>query len=345
MKTSSPSTWTSKIPFAPVTTSIVARSSSCCSSSRATRPAAFPRAPQGTQYSIRIVCGSAIRRFCQQARESRSGSLRHGRRPVADCRYLLDARRPVCGGALSSMVAHPFVYEINTWAWLDELSRRAGATVDLASVPDAEWEAVASLGLRRRLADGRLGAEPGGDRDRAGQPVARRGLPACAARLRARRRRRLAVLHPRLRGGRPARRPRGPRRRTRGARAARARADPRLRPQPRRARPSMARRAPGVLRPRRRGRPRARPVVVRPRRRRRRRERARPVLPGVAGRRAARRVLGRSARRRDGDAAVDRDPVRRRPLRHGDARDERRLRADVGRARGPAARATTTGRR
>ena len=45
------------------------------------------------------------------------------------------------------MVAHPFVYEINTWAWLDELSRRAGATVGLASVPDAEWEAVASLGF------------------------------------------------------------------------------------------------------------------------------------------------------------------------------------------------------
>ena len=39
------------------------------------------------------------------------------------------------------------------------------------------------------------------------------------------------------------------------------------------------------------------------------------------------------------------DPVRRRPLRHGDARDERRLRADLGSARGSATRATTTGRR
>jgi hypothetical protein len=45
------------------------------------------------------------------------------------------------------MVAHPFVYEINTWAWLDELSRREGATVDLASVPDSEWEGIASLGF------------------------------------------------------------------------------------------------------------------------------------------------------------------------------------------------------
>ena len=45
------------------------------------------------------------------------------------------------------MVAHPFVYEINTWVWLEELSRRAGTIVDLGSVPDAEWEAIASLGF------------------------------------------------------------------------------------------------------------------------------------------------------------------------------------------------------
>jgi Alpha amylase, catalytic domain len=45
------------------------------------------------------------------------------------------------------MVDHPFIYEINTWVWLDELSRRAGATVDLASVPDVEWESIASLGF------------------------------------------------------------------------------------------------------------------------------------------------------------------------------------------------------
>ena len=45
------------------------------------------------------------------------------------------------------MVEYPFVYEINTWVWLDELGRRAGAAVDLGSVPDAEWEAIASLGF------------------------------------------------------------------------------------------------------------------------------------------------------------------------------------------------------
>ena len=45
------------------------------------------------------------------------------------------------------MVAHPFIYEIDTWAWLDELGRRGGAPVDLASVPESEWERVAVLGF------------------------------------------------------------------------------------------------------------------------------------------------------------------------------------------------------
>jgi Alpha amylase, catalytic domain len=45
------------------------------------------------------------------------------------------------------MVEHPFVYELNTLVWLDELSRRAGAPIDLATVPEREWEAIASLGF------------------------------------------------------------------------------------------------------------------------------------------------------------------------------------------------------
>ena len=63
VNTISPLRWTSKIPFAPVTTSISVRRSSCSSRSRATRLAAFVLAPQGTQYSIRILCRSAIQRF------------------------------------------------------------------------------------------------------------------------------------------------------------------------------------------------------------------------------------------------------------------------------------------
>jgi glycosidase len=45
------------------------------------------------------------------------------------------------------VVAHPFVYEINTWVWLGELSRREDRPVDLAGVPEREWAAIAELGF------------------------------------------------------------------------------------------------------------------------------------------------------------------------------------------------------
>jgi hypothetical protein len=42
---------------------------------------------------------------------------------------------------------HPLVYEINTWVWLNELSRRAAKPISLASIPDEEWDFIASLGI------------------------------------------------------------------------------------------------------------------------------------------------------------------------------------------------------
>jgi hypothetical protein len=42
---------------------------------------------------------------------------------------------------------HPVIYEINTWAWLRELRGRDRATVDLATVPANEWDAIAALGF------------------------------------------------------------------------------------------------------------------------------------------------------------------------------------------------------
>ena len=45
------------------------------------------------------------------------------------------------------MVPHPFIYELNTWVWLDDLSRREGRRVDLARVPEREWDAIAALGF------------------------------------------------------------------------------------------------------------------------------------------------------------------------------------------------------
>jgi hypothetical protein len=43
--------------------------------------------------------------------------------------------------------AHPVLYEINTWLWLEELSRSAGREVTLASLPASEWDALGGLGI------------------------------------------------------------------------------------------------------------------------------------------------------------------------------------------------------
>ena len=45
------------------------------------------------------------------------------------------------------MVPNPFIYELDTWVWLAGLSRREGAAIDLATVPGAEWDAIAALGF------------------------------------------------------------------------------------------------------------------------------------------------------------------------------------------------------
>lgn len=40
---------------------------------------------------------------------------------------------------------HPQHYEINTWAWLEKLSARAGHLMKLRDVPDPQWDALAEL--------------------------------------------------------------------------------------------------------------------------------------------------------------------------------------------------------
>jgi hypothetical protein len=45
------------------------------------------------------------------------------------------------------VVEHPFIYEINTWVWLDELAARLGRAIGLADVPASEWDAIAALGF------------------------------------------------------------------------------------------------------------------------------------------------------------------------------------------------------
>lgn len=42
---------------------------------------------------------------------------------------------------------HPNLYEINAWAWLEELSAKLGRKLGLGDVPDSEWDNIASLGF------------------------------------------------------------------------------------------------------------------------------------------------------------------------------------------------------
>jgi hypothetical protein len=42
---------------------------------------------------------------------------------------------------------HPHLYEINTWAWLEQLSQQYGRRISLGDVPDREWDALRALGF------------------------------------------------------------------------------------------------------------------------------------------------------------------------------------------------------
>ena len=42
---------------------------------------------------------------------------------------------------------HPLLFEINTAAWLFELSTRLGKMVSLGDVPDQEWDKIKDLGM------------------------------------------------------------------------------------------------------------------------------------------------------------------------------------------------------
>ena len=42
---------------------------------------------------------------------------------------------------------HPVIYEINTWVWLRELGLKYRRHVDLATVPEQEWDAISSPGF------------------------------------------------------------------------------------------------------------------------------------------------------------------------------------------------------
>jgi hypothetical protein len=49
--------------------------------------------------------------------------------------------------ALNNWPQNPTLYEINAWAWLEQLSRRAGQPITLGNVPQAELERIAAYGF------------------------------------------------------------------------------------------------------------------------------------------------------------------------------------------------------
>ena len=60
-----------------------------------------------------------------------------------------------------SWPARPVIHEVNTWTWLREIAERAGRTVTLADVPSGRVGRGVPARHRRRVADGRVGAQPG----------------------------------------------------------------------------------------------------------------------------------------------------------------------------------------
>lgn len=48
---------------------------------------------------------------------------------------------------LSRWPRYPELYEIDTWIWLSDLSQKHGKSINLSSVPAAEWDAIAAYGF------------------------------------------------------------------------------------------------------------------------------------------------------------------------------------------------------
>lgn len=42
---------------------------------------------------------------------------------------------------------HPVIYEINSWVWLGDLSKKYNKAVDFATIPEQEWDSIASNGF------------------------------------------------------------------------------------------------------------------------------------------------------------------------------------------------------
>ena len=92
------------------------------------------------------------------------------------------------------MPRYPLIYEINTWVWLDSLSRKHDRPLTLATVPEEQWAYLASFGFDAVWFMGVRQRSPAGHRHRESERRAARRLQAGASRFPAGRQRRLSVL-------------------------------------------------------------------------------------------------------------------------------------------------------
>jgi hypothetical protein len=46
-----------------------------------------------------------------------------------------------------SQNSQPYLYESNTWPWLEAISKTEGRAIDLRTVPDRYWDEIADLGF------------------------------------------------------------------------------------------------------------------------------------------------------------------------------------------------------
>ncbi len=57
------------------------------------------------------------------------------------------AETRIAPAGVSVWPCYPVLYEISTWVWLTDLSKKYGKNIDLSSVPAADWDAIAAYGF------------------------------------------------------------------------------------------------------------------------------------------------------------------------------------------------------
>ena len=59
----------------------------------------------------------------------------------------ISMQKTIDNASSSGWRQHPHLYQIHTWAWLDQLSQQAGRNLQLIDVPDTEWDRIQALGF------------------------------------------------------------------------------------------------------------------------------------------------------------------------------------------------------